>query len=74
MMIKKVTLRDDKEYITLSQLLKIEGFVSSGGEVRFFLENNKVIVNERAEMRRGKKLYTGDQITIAETVIEIVGA
>jgi len=73
-MIKKVTLRDDKEYITLSQLLKIEGFVSSGGEVRFFLENNKVIVNERAEMRRGKKLYAGDQITIAETVIEIVGA
>jgi len=73
-MIRKVALKQDKEYITLSQLLKTEGFVGSGGEVRFFLEQNHVFVNDEREMRRGKKIYVGDRVLVDDVEIEIVGA
>ncbi|MFW5888922.1 MAG: S4 domain-containing protein YaaA [Bacillota bacterium] len=52
------------EYITLGQLLKLISLVSSGGEVKFFLKNNKVLVNDELEKRRGKKLYPDDKITV----------
>jgi len=71
---KKLMLHKDKAYVTLSQLLKIEGFVDSGGEVRFFLANNEVLVNGEPEVRRGKKIYNGDIVQIEDVSIKIVGA
>jgi len=71
---KKLILQQDKAYVTLSQVLKIEGFVGSGGEVRFFLANNEVFVNDEREMRRGKKLRDGDTVQIEDVSIKIVGA
>ncbi|SJZ45419.1 S4 domain-containing protein YaaA [Anaerorhabdus furcosa] len=52
------------DFITLSQLLKMEDLVSSGGEVKYFLANEKVLVNDQEENRRGKKLYPNDVIKI----------
>lgn len=54
------------EFITLSQLLKMEDCVASGGEVKWFISEIEVLVNGEKENRRGKKLYPGD-------VIEILG-
>lgn len=71
---RQMILKQNKKFITLSQLLKTEGFVGSGGEVRFFLENNFVVVNDDREFRRGKKLYVGDNIKVNDVKIEIVGA
>lgn len=51
-------------YITLGQLLKFADVISSGGEVKPFLENNKILVNHETEQRRGRKLYPGDQVKI----------
>ncbi|HHW99632.1 MAG TPA: S4 domain-containing protein YaaA [Firmicutes bacterium] len=53
------------EYITLAQLLKKLDYISSGGESRFFLQENLVTVNGQREDRRGRKLYVGDRLTIA---------
>lgn len=53
------------EYITLAQLLKKLDCISSGGESRFFLQENLVTVNGQREDRRGRKLYVGDRLTIA---------
>lgn len=53
------------EYITLSQLLKKLNFISSGGECRFFLEDNLIKVNGAPEARRGRKLRAGDQVEIS---------
>ena len=50
-------------YITLQQLLKLEGIVSSGGIVKAFLLEEKVYVNQERETRRGRKLYPGDHVT-----------
>lgn len=52
------------EYITLGQFLKVTDCVSTGGQVKIFLEENELSVNGLQENRRGKKLYPNDVITI----------
>ena len=52
------------EHITLGQLIKFLGIVSTGGEIKVFLTENQVFVNEIAENRRGKKLFNGDVVEI----------
>ena len=59
---KKVFI--NSEYITLSQFLKLEGFIASGGEAKYFLKEVEVELNNALEDRRGKKLYTDDVIKI----------
>ena len=59
---KKVFI--NSEYITLSQFLKLEGFIASGGEAKYFLKEVEVELNNVFEDRRGKKLYTDDVIKI----------
>ncbi len=54
------------EYITLQQLLKMENIISSGGEAKFFLADNIVLVNDETENRRGRKLYPNDIVVIGE--------
>ena len=61
---EQVKIKD--EYITLGQLLKIVDLVSSGGETKIFLSDNKILVNGKEDNRRGKKLYKDD-------VVEILG-
>lgn len=60
--IKEIKIND--EFITLGQLLKIVDLVSSGGEVKYFIANNKIEINNILEDRRGKKIYKGDLINI----------
>ena len=53
------------EYITLTQLLKEENIISSGGQAKYYLMDSPVLLNGEAENRRGKKLYNHDEITVA---------
>lgn len=46
------------ESINLGQFLKFSGTISNGGEAKFFLEDNDVIVNGVVEKRRGKKVVS----------------
>ncbi|MGN1272322.1 MAG: S4 domain-containing protein YaaA [Lactobacillus sp.] len=52
------------EYITLGQFLKEESFISSGGQAKFYLQDNPVTLNGELENRRGKKLHVGDRLLI----------
>jgi ribosome-associated protein len=56
----------EDEYMTLTQLLKTVGAVSTGGEVKWFLQDIVVTVNGEPEARRGKKLYAGDIVSVAD--------
>ena len=58
------------DYITLSQFLKEESIISSGGQSKWYLKDNPVVLNGEKEDRRGKKLYPGDQLEIAEQKYE----
>lgn len=66
---KKVEIKD--EYITLSQFLKIVDLVQSGGEAKSFLLSHEILVNTETEDRRGRKLRTGDRVTVDGQEYEI---
>lgn len=55
-----IKLRD--EYIRLGQALKAAGFVQSGVEAKFIIQDGLVMVNSQVEMRRGRKLRAGDLV------------
>ena len=52
---KEIKIRQDEEYITLNVLLKITDLIDTGGQAKFFLQNNTVYVNGELENRRGRK-------------------
>ncbi len=56
---------ENKEYImNLGQFLKFADYVSSGGEAKHLIHTFDISVNGVKENRRGKKLYSGDEIII----------
>ena len=62
--VKEIRLKT--EYITLQQLLKMENFISSGGEAKYYLMDNYVLVNGEEENRRGRKIYPNDVVIIED--------
>lgn len=54
----------NSEYIKLDQFLKMAGIIQTGGEAKFYLEENIVLVNGVEERRRGRKLYLGDIVNV----------
>ena len=61
---KIINLEKDEEYLTLQSLLQIVGVISTGGMAKMYLAENKVLVNGELENRRGRKLYSGDEIKL----------
>ncbi|AUI72183.1 S4 domain-containing protein YaaA [Companilactobacillus alimentarius] len=61
----------ETEFITLGQLLKDEGVIATGGQAKWFLRENSVLLNGNPEDRRGKKLYSGDVVVVGEQTFEI---
>jgi ribosome-associated protein len=53
------------ETIRLGQLLKLAGIIESGAEVKAFLVEQRVTVNDEAEDRRGRQLHPGDVVNAA---------
>ena len=61
---KSIKLRKDEDFITLGVLLKLAGIIDTGGQAKWFLNENAVLVNDVEENRRGRKLYHGDVIIV----------
>ena len=68
---KSIKLRKDEPFITLGVLLKITGIIDTGGQAKFFLAENIVLVNGEEENRRGRKLYHGDLIQVGKQAFSI---
>ena len=43
---KSIKLRKDESFITLGVLLKITGIINTGGQAKFFLSENTVLVDK----------------------------
>ena len=56
-----------KSYIKLDQFLKWQGIAQTGGEAKIIIKQGLVEVNGEEEIRRGRKLITGDRVTVAGT-------
>ena len=61
----------ETEFITLGQLLKDTGVIATGGQAKWFLRENSVLLNGSPEDRRGKKLRSGDVEVVGEQTFEI---
>ncbi|MBQ4901819.1 S4 domain-containing protein YaaA [Paenibacillus sp. Marseille-P2973] len=60
------TIQISSEYIKLDQFLKLADCVSTGGMAKALLQEGAVKVNREPEDRRGRKLYPGDEIEVAD--------
>lgn len=60
------------EYIKLDQFLKFANLIGAGGEARFFIEDNIILVNDVPEDRRGKKLRNGDIVKVNNEKYRII--
>jgi ribosome-associated protein len=53
-------------YIKLDSLLKAVSVVASGGEAKLLIADGQVQVNGAVELRRGRKIYPGDNVKLAD--------
>lgn len=60
------TIKIKDEYIKLGQAIKLAGFVDSGVDAKFVIQDGCVKVNGETEYQRGKKLHAGDVVTFEE--------
>lgn len=60
----KTVVEITNSHITLGQMLKFQNIASSGSEAKFLIQEGKVLVNAEIELRRGRKLFPGDTVTI----------
>lgn len=52
------------EYIKLDAFLKLANLVGSGGEAKILIQEGQVTVNGEVCTQRGKKLRTGDVVSL----------
>ena len=64
-----IKLRD--EFIKLGQASKAAGFVESGVDAKYAVQDGLVKVNGEVDTRRGKKLYSGDVVEFDGEEIKI---
>ena len=65
-----IKLRED--YIKLGQALKAAGFVKSGVDAKYAIEDGLVSVNGETAYQRGKKLVDGDVVAYQGQTIKII--
>ena len=61
----------NKDFIKLDQFLKWQGIVQTGGEAKIIIKQGEVTVNGEIETRRGKKLRTGDRVSLGGVSYEV---
>jgi S4 domain protein YaaA len=66
---EKVTI--NSEYITLGQFLKYVGIIDCGSYAKQFLLEEKVLINNEQDQRRGRKIYPGDIVEVNKKRYEV---
>lgn len=61
----------NNDFIKLDQFLKWQGIVQTGGEAKIIIKQGEVAVNGEIETRRGKKLRTGDRVSLGGISYEV---
>ncbi len=67
-----ITASISTPFIELDKLLKRENITASGGEARWVISEGLVRVNGELELRKRRKLYPGDLVTVQDRALRIV--
>lgn len=67
-----IEIKIDSEYIKLDQILKLADLASTGGHAKFLITEGLVKVNGEVEIRRGKKIRSGDIIQAEDYTIKVL--
>ncbi|AFZ26197.1 hypothetical protein Cylst_4090 [Cylindrospermum stagnale PCC 7417] len=59
------------QMIKLDQFLKLMGVAPSGGQAKLMIVDGDVKVNGTVEIRRGRKLVSGDKVTVEGQTFEV---
>ncbi len=68
------TIEIRTEYIKLDSLLKFAGLTGTGGEAKTVISEEMVKVNGEVCTVKGKKIYPGDTVEFAGTVLNVTAA
>ena len=68
---KNYTTQITTEFIRLQDLLKFEGLCETGGMAKTRNQDGEVLVNGEVCTMRGKKLRSGDSVTIDGVTVTI---
>lgn len=69
---REVAISD--ESIRLGQLLKLASLVEHGGEAKALINDGLVEVNGESEIRRGRQLEPGDEVTLEGETVRVVSS
>ncbi|WP_423435610.1 RNA-binding S4 domain-containing protein [Mycoplasmopsis bovis] len=62
----EIYIKDD--FITIGQLLKKIGLIQTSGGAKFYLESNKVLINNKKPEGRNTKVKNGDLLIINSNI------
>ena len=65
------TLKAGEEYIELKNLIKLLGWVDTGGEATARIDNQEINVNGAIETQRRKKVRSGDIVTFGKLQAQV---
>ena len=68
---KDYTTTISTEFIRLQDLLKYEGLCETGGMAKVRIQDGEILVNGQVCTMRGKKLRSGDSVTIDGVTVTI---
>lgn len=66
---KKIEIKT--EFIKLDSLLKFAGLVTTGGEAKLLISDEKVLVNGEVCLSRGRKIFRGDSVKVGDEELEV---
>jgi len=70
---QKVEFELTSEYVELNQLLKLTGLCDSGGAGKQLVAGGQVRVDGKQELRKTAKIRAGQQVTLGDIRIVVVG-
>ena len=65
-------LKEDEEYIELKNLIKLIGWVDTGGEAKIRIDNQEIKVNGEIETQRRKKIRRGDIVVSGNNQVQVL--
>jgi ribosome-associated protein len=64
-------IKESEDYIELNNLIKMLGWVATGGEAKTRIDQEEVRVNGEIETRRRRKIRIGDQVVFGDQKVQI---